>query len=195
VTDGRTHKKTTRRHSRRDTAIDGDVSGSLIITGDRNVVQISPPADPTTALHQLRAPVGDFVGRDREIGTLIDALRRESRACITGISGMGGIGKTELALVVAERLRDNYPDAQFFINLQGTDANPRAAQEVMALCIRAFLGPERKLPEDPEQLLQLYRSQLSGKRVLLLLDNAADTLHNCKTSLVGSNGSARKVSR
>jgi hypothetical protein len=195
VTDGRTHKKTTRRHSRRDTAIDGDVSGSLIITGDRNVVQISPPADPTTALHQLRAPVGDFVGRDREIGTLIDALRRESRACITGISGMGGIGKTELALVVAERLRDDYPDAQFFINLQGTDANPRAAQEVMALCIRAFLGAERKLPEDPEQLLQLYRSQLSGKRVLLLLDNAADTLHNCKTSLVGSNRSARKVSR
>jgi predicted ATPase len=108
---------------------------------------------------------------------------------------MGGIGKTELALVVAERLRDDYPDAQFFINLQGTDANPRAAQEVMALCIRAFLGAERKLPEDPEQLLQLYRSQLSGKRVLLLLDNAADTLHNCKTSLVGSNGSARKVSR
>ena len=175
MTDGRTHKKTTRRHSRRDTAIDGDVSGSLIVTGDRNVVQISPPADPTTALHQLRAPVGDFVGRDREIGTLIDALRRESRACITGISGMGGIGKTELALVVAERLRDNYPDAQFFINLQGTDANPRAAQEVMAVCIRAFLGPERKLPEEPEQLLQLYRSQLSGKRVLLLLDNAADS--------------------
>ena len=62
--------------------------------------------------------MGDFVGRELEIDTLIDALRRESRACITGISGMGGIGKTELALLVGERLRDDYPDAQFFINLQ-----------------------------------------------------------------------------
>jgi tetratricopeptide (TPR) repeat protein len=45
----------------------------------------------------------------------------------------------------------------------------------MATCIRAFLGPEVKLPEEPEQLLHLYRTQLSGKRVLLLLDNAADS--------------------
>jgi tetratricopeptide (TPR) repeat protein len=176
VTNRRTRKKTSRKNSRRDTAIGGDVSGSPIVTGDHNVVQISPRADPlTTALHQLRAPVGDFVGREREIDTLINALRRESRACITGISGMGGIGKTELALLVAERLRDDYPDAQFFINLQGTDTNPRSPQEVMAICIRAFLGPEAKLPEDPEQLSHLHRSQLDGKRVLLLLDNAADS--------------------
>jgi NB-ARC domain len=147
-----------------------DVIGSNIFTDD---IKIEAPV--TTVLHQLRAPVGDFVGRESEINTLINALRRESRACITGISGMGGIGKTELALLVAERLRDDYPDAQFFINLQGTDANPRSPQDVMATCIRAFLGPEAKLPEEPEQLSHLYRSQLSGKRVLLLLDNAADS--------------------
>jgi len=102
VTNRRTRKKTSRKNSRRDTAIGGDVSGSPIVTGDHNVVQISSSADPlTTALHQLRAPLGDFVGRELEIDTLIDALRRESRASITGISGMGGIGKTELALLVA----------------------------------------------------------------------------------------------
>lgn len=62
-----------------------------------------------------------------------------------GISGMGGIGKTELALLVAERLRHDYPDAQFFINLQGTDASPRSPEEAIAICIRAFIGPEAKL--------------------------------------------------
>ncbi|HKH21220.1 MAG TPA: NB-ARC domain-containing protein, partial [Gammaproteobacteria bacterium] len=149
-----------------------DVIGSSIFTGD---IKIEAPV--TIALHQLRAPVGDFVGRELEIVTLINALRRESRACITGISGMGGIGKTELALLVGELLRDDYPDAQLFINLQGTDANPRSPQDVMATCIRAFLGPEAKLPEEPEQLSHLYRSELSGKRVLLLLDNAADSAH------------------
>ena len=154
----------------RGVGIGGDVTNSNIYTGDIKIEE-----SVTTALHQLRAPVGDFVGRELEIDTLINALRRESRACITGISGMGGIGKTELALLVAERLRDDYPDAQFFINLQGTDANPRSPQEAMAICIRAFLGPEAKLPEEPEQLSHLYRSQLSGKRVLLLLDNAADS--------------------
>ena len=44
----------------------------------------------------------------------------------------------------------------------------------MATCIRAFLGTEARLPEDLDQLLRLYHSQLSGKRVLLLFDNAAD---------------------
>jgi len=126
------------------------------------------------ALHQLRAPVGDFVGREQEIENLISALLRNTRASITGISGMGGVGKTELVLMVADRLSNEYPDAQFFINLQGTDENARSPQEVMAICIRAFRGPEVKLPEDLDQLSQIYRSELSGKRVLLLLDNAAD---------------------
>jgi Cdc6-like AAA superfamily ATPase len=159
------------------------VTGSTIVTGDHNTIQYSAPISvEPTALHQLRAPVGDFVGREQEIDTLINALRHESRACITGISGMGGIGKTELALYVAEQLRDEYPDAQFFINLQGTDANPRSPQEAMATCIRAFLGPETKLPEDPEQLSQVYRSRLNGKRVLLLLDNAAAALRCARCS-------------
>ena len=174
----------------RSVAIGGNVENSTIATGDKifgskfdgdtnfrdkiiNIQQATSAA--VNALHQLRAPVGDFVGREQEIETLLKALQHGSGACISGINGMGGIGKTELALLVAQRLSNDYPDAQFFLNLQGVAANPRPPQEVMETCIRAFLGPEAKLPEDIDQLSQLYRSQLSGKRMLLLLDNAADS--------------------
>ena len=77
--------------------------------------------------------------------------------------------------MVAERLSSEYPDAQFFANLQGTDPNPRRPEEVLATFIRAFVGLEAALPDDLDQLTQLYLSQLSGKRVLVLLDNAADS--------------------
>jgi tetratricopeptide (TPR) repeat protein len=142
-------------------------------TAESRVARTASPAiNSANALHQLRAPVGDFVGRSKEIETLVNALRNGSHV---GINGMGGIGKTELALVIAARVADNYPDAQFFINLQGSEANPRSPDEVLAICIRAFLGPETKLPEDLDQLLQLYRGHLTRKRALLLFDNAADS--------------------
>lgn len=176
--DRRSRKKTRRPVSKRKGEIGGDVSRSTNVIGDHNIIQQTlPPVDPVapSALHQLRPPVGDFVGREHEIETLINALRHNKRAGISGINGMGGIGKTELALIVAERLTDDYPDAQLFINLQGTDSNPRAPGQVMEICIRAFLGPETRLPEDLDHLSQLYRNQLNGKRVLLLLDNAADS--------------------
>ncbi len=125
-----------------------------------------------TALNQLRPPVSDFVGREQQIRTLLKELRNGGRACI---SGMGGLGKTELALCVAQPLSRNYPDGQFFINLQGTDSDPRRPDEVMAICIRAFRGSEARVPEDLDELSHLYRSELSGKRSLLLLDNASDS--------------------
>ena len=58
----------------RGVGVGGDVTDSNIFTGD---IKIESPV--TTALHQLRAPVGDFVGRETEIDTLINALRRETR--------------------------------------------------------------------------------------------------------------------
>ncbi|HWS88156.1 MAG TPA: tetratricopeptide repeat protein [Pyrinomonadaceae bacterium] len=128
-----------------------------------------------TARHQLRAPVGDFVGREKEIEQLLAALRGGASAAITGISGMGGIGKTELAYYVAERLRDTYPDAQLVLDMRGTDDPPRDPADALAACIRAFHGLEQRLPDDAALLTDIYRSTLEGKRALILLDNASDS--------------------
>lgn len=122
-------------------------------------------------LHQLRAPVGDFVGREKEIEQLLAALRGGANAAV---SGMGGTGKTELALYVAERLRDRYPDVQLVVDMRGTSDTPLKPKDALASCIRAFLGLEYKPPDNLEESVRLYRSTLEGKRALILLDNALD---------------------
>ena len=130
---------------------------------------------PNATLHQLRAAVTDFVGREKEIEALVNTLRKGESAGISGISGMGGIGKTELSLLVANRLRPDYPHAQLFIDMRGTDDKPLPPADALAACIRAFTGADAKLPEDISELIKLYRNSLDGKRALILLDNAADS--------------------
>lgn len=133
------------------------------------------PAPPVATPHQLRAPVSDFVGREHETDVLIDALRTGGSAGISGISGMGGIGKTELALLVANRIRPDYPDAQLFIDMRGTSERPLTPADALAECIRAIIGADAKLPEDINELVKIYRNTLDGRRALILLDNAADS--------------------
>jgi tetratricopeptide (TPR) repeat protein len=86
---------------------------------------------------------------------------------------MGGIGKTALALVIAEKVKDRFPDGQIFIEMKGTSKNPLKPAETMANVIRAYL-PTAQMPEDLSSLGGLYRSVLSGKHTLILLDNAAN---------------------
>ncbi|NJO83599.1 MAG: serine/threonine protein kinase, partial [Blastochloris sp.] len=91
-----------------------------------------------------------------------------------GIFGMGGGGKSELALRVAQEVREDYPDAQLFIRLRGaTPGAYRSAVDGLRDAIRAF-EPRATLPEGQDELVALYRQQLKGKRALVLLDDAPD---------------------
>ncbi|HKP52495.1 MAG TPA: tetratricopeptide repeat protein [Chloroflexia bacterium] len=135
-------------------------------------------ADTTdiTSLHQLRAPVADFVGRESEIDQLVQALSEATRsgvAAISGARGMGGIGKSELAFAVAQRLMNTFPDAQLLIELRGASDNPLTPEQALQTVIRAF-EPVAQLPADLNGLKSIYRSLLSGKRVLVLADDARD---------------------
>jgi tetratricopeptide (TPR) repeat protein len=87
---------------------------------------------------------------------------------------MGGMGKSQLAWELAHRLADRFPDGRIFIDMQGTGERPLTAEDAMARVIEAF-SPEAKPPAEPERLKAAYRATLTGKRALLLLDNAADT--------------------
>jgi len=117
-------------------------------------------------------PPQDFTGRGEELEEILKSFNRG--ATITGLRGTGGIGKTALALVMADRLKSRFPDGQIFLKLEGTSPDPLKPAEAMAQVIRAFRGSEERLPEDQNEMQGLYNSVLEGKRVLLLLDNAAD---------------------
>jgi tetratricopeptide (TPR) repeat protein len=94
-------------------------------------------------------------------------------ATISGLQGQGGVGKTALALKLAEQVSPMFPDAEIYLNLLGIREKPLAPADAMSHVIRAF-HPEAKLPEKEHELAGIYQSVLHGKRALLLMDNAKD---------------------
>jgi tetratricopeptide (TPR) repeat protein len=130
----------------------------------------APPS--ASALHQLPPPPGDFTGRKAELEELTEAIEKGS-VTVSGLRGMGGIGKTALALKLADQLRERYHDAQIYLDLKGTSEKPLTTAEAMAHVVRAY-RPTAKPPENEAQLAGLYRSVLDGQRALLLMDNAAN---------------------
>jgi tetratricopeptide (TPR) repeat protein/transcriptional regulator with XRE-family HTH domain len=142
-------------------------------------------AGGVTVPRQLPTRVPHFAGRAGELALLdgvLDAAASDRAVGATGvvisaIGGTAGVGKTALALHWAHQVAGRFPDGQLYANLRGFDAgNSKAADPADVL--RGFLGalgvhPER-LPADVEGLAALYRSVLAGRRMLVMLDNAAD---------------------
>jgi hypothetical protein len=133
----------------------------------------APAARPLelNALHQLPAPPADFTGRTTDLDAILSDI--QGRAVISGLRGMDGNGKTALALVIADRLKAQYPDAQFFINLQGASEHPLSPRDALQAVIRAY-HPATQLPDDVTQLTALYRSVLADQRAIIVLDDARD---------------------
>ncbi len=127
---------------------------------------------PLPVPHQIPPPPADFTGREEDIAEILANF--DQGATITGLRGMGGVGKTALALVLAERLKSRFPDGQVFLKLDGMSGNPLSPAEALSKVIRAFRGFGERLPEDQDDLQGLYNSVLAEKHVLILLDNAAD---------------------
>jgi tetratricopeptide (TPR) repeat protein len=163
----------------------GLANTGLANTGLANTGQ--PPAgEPAvTVPRQLPTRVPHFAGRAGELA-LLDGVLDEAAAdraagatgvVISAIGGTAGVGKTALALHWAHRVAQRFPDGQLYANLRGFDTGNEGPADP-ADVLRGFLDalgvhPER-LPADAEGLAGLYRSVLAGRRMLVLLDNAAD---------------------
>lgn len=145
----------------------------------RNGAPAAKPSEPSgagagsqlSALHQLPSPPADFIGREEDLAALRTALAQDGAGAILGLRGMGGVGKTALALRLAEELQPSYPDAQLYLDLRGVDPQPLTPAQAMAHVVRSY-HPEAPMPASEAELAGLYRSVLHGKRALLLMDNA-----------------------
>ncbi|GAA4013916.1 BTAD domain-containing putative transcriptional regulator [Allokutzneria multivorans] len=133
-------------------------------------------AEPLRAPHVLPPDIADFIGRAEEAASLSAELRLDPGGCspkVITVVGMAGVGKTALAVHVAHGLREQFPDGQLFARLR-TANGPASPAEVLGRFLRLLGMVGSHLPEDVEQLAELFRDRLSGRRVLLVLDDAVD---------------------
>ncbi|MCS0603427.1 tetratricopeptide repeat protein [Streptomyces sp. LP11] len=143
---------------------------------------VAPPAPvpsaPADAPCTLPYDLADFTGRERELAELLDCAGRDHarHSRIVALDGMGGSGKTSLAVHAAHSLASGFPDGQLYIDLRGYTPGEEPVTPGGALdsLLRALGVPGERIPEDLAGRTALWRATITGRRLLLLLDNAAD---------------------
>lgn len=140
----------------------------------------SPPVATWPIPRQLPPDVSHFVGRSGDLVQLDTLLTGEkpqpATAVISAVAGTAGVGKTALALHWAHLVRDHFPDGDLFANLHGYDPGPRInPEQILDGFLRAMDVPAAKIPTSLDAQAGLYRSLLTRRRVLVVLDNAAST--------------------
>jgi DNA-binding SARP family transcriptional activator/tetratricopeptide (TPR) repeat protein len=165
-----------------------------ILSGDVTLVAALPPEPTPEDLSVLTAVSGpelvvprelpgavlDFVGRDGELAALSGlAGRAGGRApgtvVISAIGGTAGVGKTALAVQWAHQVADGFPDGQLYVNLRGYDPRePMTSADALAGFLGSLGVAGQDIPAGTDERVVRYRSLLSGRRMLIVLDNARE---------------------
>ncbi|MFJ8155192.1 BTAD domain-containing putative transcriptional regulator [Streptomyces sp. NPDC094468] len=169
-----------------------------ILQADPALAEPSSPAAEAPAVlvrpAQLPATVPDFTGRTAcaaELGEVLASAEGRVMA-VSALAGIGGVGKTTLAVHVAHQARSAFPDGQLYVDLQGAGARAAEPETVLGSFLRALGTPDSAIPDALEDRAALYRSVLDGRRVLVLLDNAKDAAQ-VRPLLPGTEGCAALI--
>ncbi|MGW5635885.1 ATP-binding protein [Streptomyces sp. NPDC003832] len=139
------------------------------------------PAPPRSSRQARPAPrndlprdVPDFTGREEALAAVFAAL--DSHRAVS-VDGMAGVGKSTLAVHAAHRLADSFPDGRLYVDLHGfTEGRPPLDPDsALRMLLGALDVPSERVPrEGVAELSACWRSELAGRRVVVVLDNAAD---------------------
>ncbi|MFF1342470.1 BTAD domain-containing putative transcriptional regulator [Streptomyces sp. NPDC058290] len=143
---------------------------------------VSASAEPAVSTADAGAPApdslpfesGHFVGRTADVEVLLAEGTAPGARRVLSVDGMGGVGKTTLAVYVAHRVADRYPDGRIFLDLCGHTRHEDPLGHRAALRRLLVLSglPEGELPDSVEALVQMWRGRTTGRRMLVVLDNA-----------------------
>lgn len=121
----------------------------------------------------LPRDTGGFAGRETELDDLI--AETAAGRWVHIVHGMPGVGKTAFVVNAAHRLAPQYPDGQLFVELHGHSTTWRAVEPEVALgsLLMAVGVPASQVPQGLHDRARLWRSSAAGKRLLIVLDDAA----------------------
>src|SRR5262249_20849700 len=137
-----------------------------------------PAPAGAAAARTLPRDIAAFTGRERELAQLLDRIDGQGAAAVVGIhaiDGMAGIGKTTFEVHAALRLAGGFPDGQFFLPLHAHTPGQRVVDPADALASLLLTAgvPAQQIPPGLEARAARWRDYLAGKKILLLLDDAA----------------------
>lgn len=161
-------------HLRHQLQASSDAATSLVLGRLDALIATLTPA--VSALHQLPPDTAAFVDRHAERERARAAAERTrasglQAAAIVSFSGMGGTGKSSLAIRVAHELRAAYPDGQLYANMRRTDGSLQHPAEVAAAFLRDLGVDEQTVPSAADARYGLLRSVLAERKAMIVLDN------------------------
>ncbi len=168
---------------RNDAALDG--GGQVVPGGTVSAPGFAPPAGASPVGASAASPrslprdIVEFTGRAEVVAAVHAVVDSEcgpgvTAPLIVSIDGMAGTGKTTVAVRIAHQVADRFPDGQSFIDLHGhSDSASVDPARALDRLLREFGVSGDRVPDLLDERAALWRSTLAGRRVLLVLDNAA----------------------
>ncbi|GGQ74601.1 ATP-binding protein [Streptomyces flaveolus] len=156
--------------------LDGDEAASLERSAALGRPRPRTATEPGPGILALPRDIQDFTARGPALARLLDLARdaESGRPVVTVVAGQPGLGKTAFAVHAAHRLAPHFPDGRIALDLHGMDPEPTTPRDALARLLGAMGVADAAIPAGTDDRAGLWRSLAAGRRMLLLLDNAAD---------------------